>query len=132
MNEIPEELVKFMTREGIHKDLDYLALAHATLHVFAHEKTPNRPMSMEEFELYTTDWRAYSKQRGYSDEEIAQFATHATLCFHLLNVRRVDIEQFLRFYRKCREVVQGDWRDQSTAHILGTDEPIVFKRLGFG
>jgi len=37
------------------------------------EKTPDRKMSKEETALMEKDWKAYSKSRGYSEREIADF-----------------------------------------------------------
>ncbi|MCK5644027.1 MAG: hypothetical protein KAJ19_24730, partial [Gammaproteobacteria bacterium] len=38
-----------------------------------HEKTPDRRMSEKEVALMKKDWKAYSRSRGYSEEEIADF-----------------------------------------------------------
>ena len=41
--------------------------------VAAAEKTPDRKMTSEEVALWKRDWKAFSKQRGYTEEEIAEY-----------------------------------------------------------
>lgn len=48
----------------------YMALAKK---VQKAEKTPNRKVSKAEAELMEKDWKAFSRQRGYSEEEIADY-----------------------------------------------------------
>lgn len=43
------------------------------------EKTPGRAMSPEEVALWNKDWVEFSKQRGYSDAEIADFKTYLNM-----------------------------------------------------
>jgi hypothetical protein len=47
--------------------------------VLSHEKTPDRKMSSEESDLMAKDWKAYSKSRGYTDEEITDFENRLAL-----------------------------------------------------
>ena len=51
-------------------EVEYERLAER---VAAAEKTPDRKLTPEEVALSIRDWKAFSKQRGYSDQEIAEY-----------------------------------------------------------
>jgi hypothetical protein len=56
------------TKDDLLREFDELSVK-----VRSAEKTPNRAMSPEESQMMVDDWKAYSRSRGYTEEEISDF-----------------------------------------------------------
>ena len=79
------------------------------------EKTPYRKMSPAEVALWRSDWKKYSRERGYSETQIA------------------DFQKFLDLYKEGKKIGLTSIQMQEVDHLLGLrrsgDKSVTMKQM---
>jgi hypothetical protein len=88
------------------------------------EKTPGRKMSKEEVEMMDKDWKEYSKSRGYTEQEIADFEAFRNKVKEL-EKRGVPIDEIQGFDAEVSRRIKQEKVDAKLAEKDKSKKPVT-------